>query len=93
MVVLPSKSEVKVLNPVGIRVFSLIDGTKTPEEVARAVFEEFEVDYETAFSDTYAFLAELEEQGMLAHPIPDDVRKRAGLGSRADAGEATEESD
>jgi hypothetical protein len=76
LVVLPSKAEVKVLNPVGIRVFSLIDGTRTPEDVARAVIEEFDVDYETALSDVYDFLSELEDSGMLAQPIPDDVRGR-----------------
>jgi len=92
LVVLSHKAEVKVLNPVGIRVFELIDGTRTPEEVARAVFDEFEVAYETALSDVYEFLGELDKHGMLAHPMPEHVRKAAGLQPRPVAVEAQEPS-
>jgi hypothetical protein len=65
-VVLPTRSEVKVLNPVGSRVFSLLDGKNTVEDIARAVTDEFEVDYETALKDVKKFLEELRTEGMLA---------------------------
>ena len=66
IVVLPTRSEVKVLNPVGSRVFSLLDGKNTVEDIARAVTDEFEVDYETALKDVKKFLEELRTEGMLA---------------------------
>jgi len=42
LVVLPTRQEVKVLNPVGIKIFSLLDGEHTIAQIARAVVEEFE---------------------------------------------------
>ena len=72
IVVLPGTKEVKVLNPVGIRVFSLMDGKHTAEDIARAVTDEFDVDYGTALKDVRAFLEEVRlTDGMLA---PEDVR-------------------
>ena len=64
--VLPGRSEVKVLNPTAIRVFSLLDGQHSPEEVAREVAEEFDVPPEQALADVRAFVDELERHGMLA---------------------------
>ena len=77
LVVLPERAEVKVLNAAGIRIFSLLDGEHTPEEIARAVVDEFEVDYETALADAYTFLVELDDVGMLAGPVPKEIRDKA----------------
>jgi hypothetical protein len=67
IVVLPGRKEVKVLNPVGIRAFSLMDGKHTVEDIARTVTDEFDVDYGTALKDVRAFLEELRStEGMLA---------------------------
>jgi hypothetical protein len=66
LVVLAMRREIKVLNPVGIRVFALLDGTRSEAEIARVVAEEFDVTEETAASDVAAFLRELRENGMLA---------------------------
>ena len=66
LVVLPGKAQVKVLNPVGIRVFSLLDGTRTVEEIASVVTAEFDVAGETARKDVLDFLTELADHGMLA---------------------------
>ena len=77
--VLPGESRYEVLNEVGFRVFILIDGTKTPEDIASALCTEFEVDCPTALSDLYEYLGELERAGLLLHPIPDRYRERAGL--------------
>ncbi len=68
LVVLPGRSEVKVLNPTGIAIYRLLDGTHTPEEIARAVTEEFEVSGERALEDVRTFLEDLERNGMLADP-------------------------
>ncbi len=66
LVVLPGKAEVKVVNPVGISVFALLDGHHTVEQIVDAVCEEYETDRRTATEDVAAFLAQLEEHGMLA---------------------------
>jgi len=65
LVVLPGRAEVKVLNPVGVKVFSLLDGEHTVEEIVAAVTAEFEVPAETATVDVQVFLGELAAQGML----------------------------
>ena len=79
LVTLPDDPGPQMLNPVGFRVLSAMDGTKTPEEIARAISDLFKVEYETALPDVYQFLGELEEKGMLEDPIPEQFRERAGL--------------
>ena len=66
LVVLPGRAEVKVLNPTAIRVYSLLDGEHTPEQIARAIAEEFEVGEEQALRDVVAFIDELSRHDMLA---------------------------
>ena len=65
---LPGRAEVKVLNPVGIKVFSMLDGEHTRAEIARAVSEEFEIGAEQALRDVSAFVEELAGHGMLTEP-------------------------
>jgi hypothetical protein len=66
LVVLSEKSEVKVLNPVAIKVFGLLDGEHSLEQIASLVAEEFEVSEEQALQDVNGFLDELKSHGMLA---------------------------
>lgn len=65
LVVLPGRAEVKVLNPAGIKIFSMLDGEHTREEIARAVCEEFEVSEENALRDVNSFVDDLGRHGML----------------------------
>jgi hypothetical protein len=65
LVVLPGKAQVKVLNPVGIRVFSMLDGSRTVDEISARIAEEFDVSAETARKDVLDFLSDLTEHGML----------------------------
>jgi len=65
-VVLPGRSEVKVLNPVGIAVFSQLDGSKDVDTLAASVAAEFETDLESAREDVVAFLEAHRENGVLA---------------------------
>ena len=77
MVVLPTRSEVKVLNPVGIVVFSLLDGTRDIDALAARVAEEFDITVDQAKRDVLEFLRDLQRDGMLADDtsIPgEDVR-------------------
>lgn len=69
MVVLPGRSEVKVLNPVGIVVFSLLDGTRDLDALASSVAEEFDITHEQAKRDVLEFLQELQRDGMLAEGV------------------------
>ena len=66
LVVLPGRAEVKVLNPVGIAVFSLLDGSRDLDTLAAAIAGEFDIEIDRAREDVVAFLAELEREGMLA---------------------------
>ena len=66
LVVMPMRREVQVLNPVGIRVFSLLDGTRSEAEIVGVVLEEFEVSPEDAARDVAEFLEQLRGAGMLA---------------------------
>ena len=64
--VLPGRAEVKVLNPVAIKVFGLLDGKHSIEEIAREVTEEFDIDESQAAADIREFVEALRENGMLA---------------------------
>ena len=65
LVVLPGRAEVKVLNPVGITVFALLDGSRDTDGLAAAVAEEFEIEVATARRDVEAFLDDLRRDGLL----------------------------
>lgn len=65
LVVLPTQAVVKVLNPVGTAVFSLLDGSRDLDQLAAAVADEFEIDLDQARQDVVAFLTELQREGML----------------------------
>ena len=70
LVVIPGRAEVKVLNPVAIKVFGLLDGQHSVDEIARMVVEEFDVTHDEAVKDVRAFIEELEKNGMLAQDAP-----------------------
>lgn len=61
----PAENTVRLLNPTGTRVWQLADGTRTVEEIALALTQEFEVDYPEALASTQQFIALLEEKGLL----------------------------
>ena len=77
LVVLPGRAEVKVLNPVGIKIFSMLDGEHTRAEIAQAVSEEFEISEEQGLQDVNVFVEELAGHGMLAEP---EAASREGEG-------------
>ncbi len=65
LVVIPGRAVVQVLNPVGAQVYSLLDGSRTVEEIVAAVTAEFDVSEEQAAQDVRLFLGELAANGML----------------------------
>ena len=68
LVVLPLKREVKVLNPVGVSIFALIDGSRTVDQIIRQICDEYEISEDVARRDVHEFLEELGQHGMLADP-------------------------
>ena len=68
LVVLPNRSEVKVLSPVGARIFELLDGTRTVDDIASTIVDEYEVAHDQARGDVDEFVVSLREHGMLAEP-------------------------
>jgi hypothetical protein len=76
LVVLPTKQVVKVLNPVGSRIFSLLDGKRTREEIVRVIVDEFDVSEAQARTDLESYLEELRTHGMLDEQ--DDAPRATG---------------
>jgi hypothetical protein len=68
LVVVPGRAEIKVLNPVAIKVFSMLDGDHSVDSIVAAVTEEFDVPGDQAARDVQSFLDELQSNGLLAAP-------------------------
>jgi hypothetical protein len=66
LVVVPSEATVQVLNPVGSKVFSMLDGKHSHDEIVAAVVDEYDVTEAVARKDLEDFLAGLKAKGMLA---------------------------
>lgn len=79
VLLLPGQGEVKVLNAVGARIWSLADGTRTIAQIAAVIAAEYTVDLPQAEADTLAFVAELVRREMVtlaAQPLA--AASRAG---------------
>jgi hypothetical protein len=57
---LPSQ-EALVLNPVGTRIWEMIDGKKTVREIASLIASEYQISQEIALQDTIEFINELKD--------------------------------
>ncbi len=64
-IVLPSRSEVNVLNPVASLVWDAIDGRRTLAEILESVLRDYEVPREEATRDLLEFVNALQAQGMV----------------------------
>jgi hypothetical protein len=53
------------LNSVAARIWELLDGQRSAEDIAGTIVEEYEVDLERARKDSMSFLRRLEELGMV----------------------------
>lgn len=65
VLVLPSQGKVKVLNEVGSRIWELLDGERTVNEIAVAVVQEYEVSQAMAEKDALEFVNDLGEKDMV----------------------------
>jgi hypothetical protein len=66
VVISPAENTVRLLNPVGSRIWELADGAATAEDIAAQLTQEFAVDLDHARQSVAAFLAELDGKGLLA---------------------------
>jgi hypothetical protein len=59
LIVLADSGQVNVLNPVGTRMWELIDGTRSVQQIADAVYAEFDVTEDQVRRDLEEFVQEL----------------------------------
>jgi hypothetical protein len=78
LVVVPSRSVVEVLNPVGGKIYSMLDGEHTTDDIVRALIDEFDVNEDEARKDLDAFLDVLREREMLVTAGGNGSKREAG---------------
>lgn len=66
VLVMPIKGKIKVLNDVGARVWDLIDGARSIEEICHSISQEYSISIETARQDVQTFLSQLADRGMVS---------------------------
>jgi Coenzyme PQQ synthesis protein D (PqqD) len=64
------------LNHVGTLIWKMLDGTHTPAEIASAVCELYEVEYEQAIQDVEHLLAEMHNNNLLSE-VPSSIHPLA----------------
>ena len=65
VLVLPISGKVKVLNEVGARIWSLVDGKRSIAQIAEQIFLEYDIDKEQALADAMDFLTDLVKSGAI----------------------------
>lgn len=65
VLILSDVSEVNVLNGVGSRIFELCDGTRTLDQIAKQLVNEYNVDEATAQADVVEFVDDFVAQNIL----------------------------
>jgi hypothetical protein len=65
VIITPAENTVRMLNAVGSRVWELADGTRTVDQIAGVLAEEFDVDPAQAEESASRFVDELAAKGLL----------------------------
>jgi hypothetical protein len=65
VLILSDSAEINVLNPVGSRIFELIDGETSLEQIVETIVQEYNVNRADAERDTVAFVQELVDHQVL----------------------------
>jgi len=65
VVVLPTRGKIDILNEVGARIWSLVDGRRSMREIATTICDEYQVSAAQAEVDTMAFLEDLAARGAI----------------------------
>jgi hypothetical protein len=66
VLVIPQEGQVKVLNEVGSRIWSLADGTRTIRQIAQSICEEYDVEQVQSENDVLAFIEQLLEKKLVS---------------------------
>jgi hypothetical protein len=66
VLVLPARGQVKVLNEVGARIWSLMDGTRTVGDIVTTIRSEYTVSAEDALSDISDFFMQLLDREIIS---------------------------
>lgn len=66
VLVIPEEGQVKVLNEVGSRIWSLADGTRTIRQIAKSICEEYDVEQMQSENDVLAFIEQLLEKKLVS---------------------------
>ncbi len=74
LIVLADSGEVNVLDPVGTRIWELIDGARNIEGIAAVICEEYDVTLERALQDVEEFVQQLvDAKALVLNERPDHV--------------------
>jgi hypothetical protein len=65
-IVVPGLGEYNILNPIGTRVWDLIDGRRGFDDIVRVISEEYDVPADVAEADVRSFVEDLRKHKMLA---------------------------
>lgn len=65
-IVVPGLGEYNILNPIGTRVWDLIDGQRGIAEIVRVISDEYDVAPEEAEADVTSFVEDLRKHRMIA---------------------------
>lgn len=66
LIVVPGLGEYNILNPLGTRVWELIDGTRGIEEIVKEITEEYSVKAEEAEADVRSFIEDLRKHDIVS---------------------------
>ncbi len=66
VVITPAENTVRMFNPVGSRIWELMDGQRSIAQITAALIDEYDVDPERARRTTLDFFAMLEEKDLVA---------------------------
>lgn len=66
VVISPKEGIVRMLNPTATRIWQLADGSRSVEEIAAVLADEYGIQPEHAFRSTTRFLAELSERELIS---------------------------
>ncbi len=70
VVITPAENMVRMLNPIGSRIWELADGTRTMDDIATTLTGEFDVDFDHARRSVTTFVEDLAGRGLLSFEEP-----------------------
>ena len=68
VVVVPEEGMVNIFNKVASRIWEILDGTLSLNDIAAVISSEFDATYETAYKDIEEFVEDLSKKGMVILP-------------------------